>query len=300
MKKKCIIISGPTAVGKTALGIDVASYFNTSVISADSRQCFRELNIGVAKPNAEQLNKVHHYFINSHSIQDNINAADFEKYALSAVEELFQKSAVALMVGGTGLYIKAFQQGLDQIPQVPADIRKSIIQQFEQFGMDWLVNQIKNTDPEFYASGELQNPQRMMRALEVITFTGRSIRSFQTKNLVHRDFECINITVALPRSELYNRINTRVDEMVGEGLVDEVSQLIPYRQLNALQTVGYREIFDYLDQTTTLNEAIQKIKQNTRHYAKRQITWLSHQLPESIILPPESNVVIPFIESLLG
>ena len=300
MKKKCIIISGPTAVGKTALSVDVATHFSTSIISADSRQCYKELNIGVAKPTAVELQNIHHYFINSHSIQENINAADFEKYALSAVEEIFQKSDIALMVGGTGLYIKAFQQGLDPIPQVPAEVRNDIIQNFEQLGIEWLVNQIKNVDPEFYATGELHNPQRMMRTLEVKIFTGKSIRSFQINNPVQRDFECINITVNLPRAELYNRINSRVDAMVSQGLVDEVSNLIPYKQLNALQTVGYKELFDYFNQLSTLEEAILKIKQKTRHYAKRQVTWLSHQLPESKMLPPDSNLVIPYMESILG
>jgi tRNA dimethylallyltransferase len=299
MKKKCIIISGPTAVGKTALGIEVARHFSTSIISADSRQCYRELNIGVAKPSETELNLVKHYFINSHSIHDNINAADFEKYALNAVEEIFSKTDIALMVGGTGLYTRAFQQGLDDIPQVPENIRKQLNDQFEKHGIEWLSNQLKTEDPGFYSSGEIHNPQRMLRALEVKIFTGKSIKSFQRNTKATRDFDCINISINLPRNELYQRINSRVDNMIEQGLVEEVAALIPYKNLNALQTVGYRELFDHFEQLINLEEAITKIKQNTRHYAKRQITWLTHQLPEAHTFAPNAQSVISFIESIV-
>jgi tRNA dimethylallyltransferase len=299
MRKKCIIISGPTAVGKTVLGIEVARHFSTSIISADSRQCYRELNIGVAKPSETELNLVKHYFINSHSMHDNINAADFEKYALNAVEEIFSKTDIALMVGGTGLYTRAFQQGLDDIPQVPENIRKQLNDQFEKHGIEWLSNQLKTEDPDFYSSGEIHNPQRMLRALEVKVFTGKSIKSFQRKTKATRDFDCINISINLPRKELYLRINSRVDNMIEQGLVEEVAALIPYKNLNALQTVGYRELFDHFEQLITLEEAVVKIKQNTRHYAKRQITWLTHQLPEAHTFAPDAQSVISFIESIV-
>ncbi len=299
MRKKCIIISGPTAVGKTALGIEVARHFSTSIISADSRQCYRELNIGVAKPTQSELQSVKHYFINSHSIHNNINAADFEKYALHAVEEIFTTSDIALMVGGTGLYTKAFQYGLDQIPQVPDDIRTQLNDDFEKFGLEWLIDELKTKDPAFYNNGEIKNPQRMLRALEVKMFTGKSIRTFQRNTKATRDFDCINITINLERKELYQRINGRVDNMIEQGLAEEVAALIPYKNLNALQTVGYRELFDHFEQLLTLGEAIEKIKQNTRHYAKRQITWLSHQLPDAHAFAPDPQSVISFIESIV-
>jgi tRNA dimethylallyltransferase len=299
MRKKCIIISGPTAVGKTALGIEVARHFSTSIISADSRQCYRELNIGVAKPTESELQSVKHYFINSHSIHNNINAADFEKYALHAVEEIFTTSDIALMIGGTGLYTKAFQYGLDQIPQVPDDIRTQLNDDFEKFGLEWLIDELKTEDPEFYNNGEIKNPQRMLRALEVKMFTGKSIRTFQLNTKATRDFDCINITINLERNELYQRINCRVDNMIEQGLAEEVAALISYKNLNALQTVGYRELFDHFEQLLTLGEAIEKIKQNTRHYAKRQITWLSHQLSEAHAFAPDPQSVISFIESIV-
>ena len=281
------------------MGIEVARHFSTSIISADSRQCYRELNIGVAKPSETELNLVKHYFINSHSMHDNINAADFEKYALNAVEEIFSKTDIALMVGGTGLYTRAFQQGLDDIPQVPENIRKQLNDQFEKYGIEWLANQLKTVDPDFYSSGEIHNPQRMLRALEVKVFTGKSIKSFQRKTKATRDFDCINISINLPRKELYLRINSRVDNMIEQGLIQEVAALIPYKNLNALQTVGYRELFDHFEQLITLEEAITKIKQNTRHYAKRQITWLTHQLPEAHKFAPDAQSVISFIESIV-
>lgn len=299
MRKKCFLISGPTAVGKTALGIEVARHFSTSIISSDSRQCFKELNIGVAKPTTSELQLVKHYFINSHSIHDNINAADFEKYALHAVEEIFKTSDIALLVGGTGLYTKAFQFGLDQIPQVPEEVRTQLNEAFEKFGLEWLVHELKTKDPEFYQNGEVHNPQRMLRALEVKMFTGKSIRSFQQNTKATRAFDCINLTINLDRDLLYQRINTRVDLMIEQGLVEEVAALIPYKDLNALQTVGYRELFDYFEKLTSLDEAIAKIKQNTRHYAKRQITWHTHQLPDAHGFAPDASSVISFIESIL-
>ena len=299
MKKKCIIISGPTAVGKTALAVQVAQHFSTSIISADSRQCYQELNIGVAKPSFQELQAVHHYFINSHSIHQSVNAADFERYALAAVQEIFSVADVAVIVGGTGLYIKAFQEGLDQIPPVPNEFRNNLIAQYKQLGLDWLAQQIQSSDPEFFTTGEIHNPQRMLRALEVRLFTGKSIRSFQNNKAVNRDFDCINIAVELPRADLYSRINIRVDDMIEQGLVNEVAQLAPFRHLNALQTVGYKELFEYVDQSVTLDFAIEKIKQNTRHYAKRQITWLKNQFHHSQWLPPDAPKVIAHIASML-
>ncbi len=269
----CVIIMGPTAVGKTALSIELAKHFKTSIVSADSRQCFRELNIAVAKPTATQLLQVKHYFINTHSIHEEMSAAVFEQYSLKAVQEIFQTNRLVLMVGGTGLYIKAFCEGLDEIPPIPVSVTESIRSSYKSNGITWLQNEIKKGDPDYYNNGEVQNPQRLMRALEVKIATGQSIRKFQEGGKQKRNFEIIKIGLDLPRQELYNRINQRVDEMMREGLMDEVKSLHSFRNLNALQTVGYTELYEYLDEKIPLNKAIENIKKNTRHYAKRQLTW---------------------------
>ena len=272
-KKTCIVIAGPTAVGKTSTAIELANHFSTDIISADSRQCYKELNIGVAKPTLQELEMAYHYFINSHSIHQNINAADFENIALDALSRVFSKSDIAIMVGGTGLYIKAFCEGLDQIPEVSTDIRNNIINQFEENGIGWLIEMLQEKDPLFCRVGEMQNPQRMMRALEVIQSTGNSIVHYQTHQKRKRDFNIIKIGLELPREKLYERINTRVDDMIEKGLEHEAKQLYPFKSLNALQTVGYRELFDYFEGNSSLARAIELIKQNSRHYAKRQMTW---------------------------
>ena len=277
--KTCIIISGPTAVGKTAYSIELAKQLNTSIISADSRQCYRELNIGVAKPNPDQLAAVPHFFINTYSIQDEVNVATFEKDALDAVAHIFREKDVAVMVGGTGLYIRAFCEGLDIVPAADPDIREKVRAEYEQAGMAWLQSQLKEKDPLYAAQGEMQNPQRMLRALEVIISIGRSIISFQQGNTVQRPFNIEHRPMQLPREELYARINSRVDTMVAEGLLKEAQQLYPYRHLNALQTVGYRELFDHFDGKMSLADAVAEIKKNTRHYAKRQMTWFNKFIP---------------------
>jgi tRNA dimethylallyltransferase len=273
MRKSCIIILGPTAVGKTSLAIDLAKQIKTEIISADSRQCFREMSIGVAKPSPDQLAAVRHHFIDSHSIQENVNAAVFESYALNAVNEIFQKHDTAIMVGGTGLYIKAFCEGLDEMPEVRAQLREEVISNYKLKGIAWLRDEIEKRDPVYASTGEMQNPQRMMRALEVKLSTGKSIREFQQKKKVDRDFNVTKIGLELPTSLLKRNIDHRVDEMMDAGLLAEVKQLYPYRSLNALQTVGYRELFEYLDGKIELNEAANLIKSNTRQYAKRQMTW---------------------------
>ncbi len=271
--KTCIIISGPTASGKTSYGIELAQKYNTQIISADSRQCFKELNIGVAKPTTEQLNSIHHYFINSHSIHDEVNVKVFEEYSLGAINEIFKSNDVAIMVGGTGLYIKAFCEGIDEVPTVSESIRKEINKAYQQLGLEWLLQEIKKEDPRYFSSGEKENPQRMLRALEVKLSTGESILNFQSGKKTERDFNIENINLEIPRDELYKRINHRVDVMMQHGFLQEAESLFAYRHLNALQTVGYKELFEYLDGKISLDSAIELIKQNTRHYAKRQITW---------------------------
>ncbi len=268
-----ILVIGPTAVGKTALALRIAQLLNTEIISADSRQCYRELNIGVAKPTLAEVELVPHYFINSHSVYDDVNAAVFEQYALQAAANIFSKHSVAVMVGGSGLYVDAFCNGLDNIPPVPPDLRNSIIQNYHQKGLVWLQEQIKKSDPVFWEQAEQQNPQRLMRALEVMEATGKSVIHFRSKKNVPRPFRILKIGLELPRQELYQKINERVCTMIEAGLVEEVKSLQPLQQLNALQTVGYKEVFDYLNGFVSLNKAIELIQLNTRHYAKRQITW---------------------------
>ncbi len=272
--KTVIIISGPTASGKTELSLELAKHLNTCIISADSRQCFRELNIGVAKPSSSQLEEVRHFFINSHSIHDEVNASIFETLAIRWCDELLAVHDAVIICGGTGLYIKAFREGLDEIPVIDEGIRKRILESYENLGLAWLQDTIRTTDPDFHESGERFNPQRMMRALEVIQSTGRSILSFRNRQKKIRPFRILEFGLSVPRKELYQRIDGRVDDMMNAGLLDEVISLLPYQNLNALQTVGYSELFEYLKGKNLLEESISRIKQNTRNYAKRQMTWL--------------------------
>ncbi len=271
--KTVILIVGATAVGKTSFAIAVAQYFSTKIISCDSRQCYKELNIGVAKPSIEELQKVDHYFINSHSIHQSVNAGVFEKYALQRVNEIFMNNDVAVMVGGTGLYANAFCNGIDEMPEIDETIRKKIIDNYNTFGLAWLQNEVKSKDPFFWQNAEQQNPQRLMRALEIVEATGNSITNYKTNNKTERDFNIIKIGLELPRQELVEKIDRRVDVMIKEGLIDEVKNLIEYKHLNALQTVGYSELFTYFDGQCSKQAAIEKIKIHTRQYAKRQMTW---------------------------
>jgi tRNA dimethylallyltransferase len=272
-QKTVVIICGPTAVGKTSFAIKLAQHFQTEIISADSRQCYRELNIGVAKPSNEELSAVRHYFINSHSITDDVNAVVFEQYALTAANEIFKAHDIAIMVGGTGLYIKAFCEGLDDIPAVDEATRQKVTSMYNQHGIEYLQTELQQKDPAFWETAEQLNPQRLMRALEVLLSTGKSITTFRKGIKQGRDFNIIKIGLELPRDQLYQRVNLRVDQMMEAGLVKEVAELLPYRSLNALQTVGYQELFPVLDGTETIETGVEKLKMNTRRYAKRQITW---------------------------
>lgn len=270
------MIAGPTASGKTSLAIHLAKKYKTDIISADSRQCYRDMNIGVAKPTQEQLSVVKHYFINSHSIHDNVNAATFAAYAHDALRKIFDDHDVAIMAGGTGLYIKAFTGGLDEIPEVPASVRAEIVKKYETGGVSWLQEEVKMIDPVFYEKGEIMNPQRLMRALEVKLATGRSIKDFHQgspKQVNKLTYSIRKYAIDITREQLYENINNRVGHMMEQGLLDEVKFLLPNRNLNALQTVGYTELFEYLDGNISLRDAVEKIKRHTRNYAKRQLTW---------------------------
>jgi tRNA dimethylallyltransferase len=285
-----IIICGPTAIGKTAFAIELAQFLNTSIISADSRQCYREMNIGVAKPSQQELAAVPHYFINSHSVTDEVNAVTFEQYALNTCDEIFEQHSYAVMVGGTGLYIKAFCEGLDEIPSADPAIRQKIQADFEVYGIGWLQDQVQHLDPAFWHVGEQQNPQRLMRALEVVQSTGKPITTFRKGEKLVRPFNIVKIGLELPRAILNDRINQRVDEMVNNGLVNEVETVLSYRHLNALQTVGYKELFDYFDGVVSLQQAIENIKIHTRQYAKRQMTWFKKDLSVQWFNPQNSSI----------
>lgn len=293
--KTCVIIVGPTAVGKTSLAIELAQHFSSEIISADSRQCYKELNMGVAKPSAEQLQKVKHWFINSHSVVDEVNSKVFEVYALQKAEEVFKHDHLAVMVGGTGLYIKAFCEGMDEVPVIDPQIREDLITGFKKNGLQWLQKEVEKNDPLFFSKGEIQNPQRMIRALEVKLSTGRSILEFQSHQKKERNFKIVKIGLELPKEELHQNINKRVDDMMNSGLLDEVKSLSSFKHLNALQTVGYRELFDHLEGKITLADAIEQIKTNTRQYAKRQMTWFKKDKDVKWLSLPAINEIISFI-----
>ncbi|HNF47449.1 MAG TPA: tRNA (adenosine(37)-N6)-dimethylallyltransferase MiaA [Chitinophagaceae bacterium] len=297
--KTAIIICGPTAVGKTAVAIQIAKHLGTEIISADSRQCFKELNIGVARPTEKELQTVPHHFMASHSVNEEVTAVGFEQYALEKIEFLFKKNNVVVMVGGTGLYIKAFEDGLDLIPEINVNIRREIVTNYENLGINWLQQELREKDPVFFKEGEIQNPQRMMRALEVINATGQSILSFRKGKMANRDFKIIKIGLELPKEILHLRIQERVDKMMEQGLLDEVKNMIPYRKRNALQTVGYAELFDYLEGKTELKLAVELIKTHTRQYAKRQMTWFKKDKNIQWFGPDELNAMLTYVKPIL-
>lgn len=295
-QKTCVVIVGPTASGKTALSLQLAKHYATAIISADSRQCYRELNIGVAKPSSFELNSVTHYFINSHSVHDEVNTALFEQYALAAIGEIFAEKDIAVIVGGTGLYIGAFCEGIDDVPAVDRQLRVQLRAEYETNGMPWLQEQVRAHDPLYYEKGEIQNPQRMLRALEVKRATGRSILEYHTSFKKMRDFNIVKIGVQLLREQVYSNINKRVDVMMEQGLLDEVRELRLLRELNALQTVGYAELFEYLDGAVSLETAVDNIKKHTRHYAKRQLTWFNRDEEVNWKHPGDWDGILQVIE----
>lgn len=271
--KYLLVICGPTASGKTSLGIDLAQYFDADIISCDSRQFFKEMSIGTAKPNATELAAATHHFINSLSIEDFYTIGDFERDAIQFLEEYFQNQDIAIMVGGSGMYIKAVCEGIDEYPEVDLNIRTALNQLFKKEGIEPLQTELKKLDPQYYNRVDLNNQQRLIRALEICKSTGQPFSSFQQKNTVQRPFTTIKIGINWERPKLYQRINQRVDIMLEEGLEQEAKQLYPKRNLNALQTVGYQEFFDFFSGQITKDKAIELIKRNTRRYAKRQMTW---------------------------
>jgi tRNA dimethylallyltransferase len=294
--KTLIVIAGPTAVGKTAIAIQVAQHYNTVVLSADSRQFYREMTIGTAKPDADELAAVKHYFIDSHSIQENFSVGDFEKQALALLDELFKEHDVIVMAGGSGLYIKAVCEGFDNLPVAEPGVRHKLNQDYTELGIRHLQQRVKEVDPDYYEQVDIHNPQRLIRALEVFETTGKPISYYRKSMVNDRPFNMVKIGLNLPRDILYQQINHRVDKMVELGLLDEVKSLIPHRSLNALNTVGYSELFDHFDGKANLEGALDLIKQNTRHFAKRQLTWFRKDKDMHWLEADDEDVVLDIVK----
>ena len=274
MKTNYLInIVGPTAIGKTSLAIQLANKFNTEIISADSRQFYKEMSVGTAVPSAEELQAAKHHFIQHISIEDNYNVGDFESDAIKKLDELFKNNKIVIMVGGSGLYTKSVLEGLDYFPEVSLEIRQELNLKLEKEGLDSLQQQLHKLDPDYYKIVDLENPHRVIRALEVCISSGKPYSYYLNQPKKKRNFTAISIGLSAEREIIYDRINRRVDLMITEGLMDEAKALFPKRELNALNTVGYKELFSYLEGKDSLETAVSEIKKNTRRFAKRQLTW---------------------------
>lgn len=271
--KKLIVIVGPTAVGKTAVAIKLAEAVKTEILSADSRQIYKELEIGTAKPSSDQLMRVPHHFVNTKSIRDEYDAGQFGRDALDLLNQLFQEKDFVILCGGSGLYVKAVCEGFDDMPEVQPGVRQQIIEEYKEKGLYWLQSKVEEVDPDYFAQVDVKNPQRLMRALELNYASGKSLKELRHKKKTNHLFSIIKVGLELERGELYNRIDQRMDTMIASGLFEEAKQLYPQRELNALQTVGYQEFFGYFDGLYDRDEAIRLLKRNSRHYAKRQMTW---------------------------
>ena len=300
MNRHLITIIGPTAIGKTNLAIKIADYFKTEIVSADSRQFYKEMNIGTAKPSNSELNSIKHHLINNKSINDNYNISDYEKDALKSIKSIFNKNDAAILVGGSGLYINTVLYGLDEIPGINDEIRNSLYLDLELKGIKKLQEELKLLDPASYSDIDINNPRRLIRALEVSISTGKSYSSFLKKKKKKRDFNIIVLGINQERSELYNKINTRVDNMIESGLINEVKELYNLKGLNALNTIGYREVFNYIEDKYSLDECVSEIKKNTRRYAKRQLTWFK-SIDNVEWITPDYNFekIIAYINNLI-
>jgi len=293
--KTLIVVLGPTAIGKTSLSIKLAKHYNTEIISADSRQFYKELLIGAAPPSPSEISEVKHHFIHNLSINTDYNVGKFEEDSIKKIEELFKTKDKLILVGGSGLYIDAICKGLDKMPDISSKTRDKVIQEYQEYGLDYLQNKVKEKDPKYFSEVDISNPQRLMRSLEVYYETNKPFSSFRNKKDRKRSFNIIKIGLETEREILYNRINKRVDIMMENGLLEEVKSLHQYKVKNALQTVGYKELFEYLDGTTILEEATEKIKQNSRRFAKRQITWFNRDKKTTYFSPTDLNKIIDFI-----
>jgi len=296
MPKTLLILLGPTGVGKTDLSIEISNYFTTEIISCDSRQIYKEMRIGTAVPDQAILQRIPHHFIGSHSIHDYYNASKFEIEVLDLLEMLFQKQEVVLMTGGSMMYIDALCKGIDDLPEVDEELRRSLMARMESEGIESLRNELRYHDPVYYDEVDLRNPKRILHALEICLMTGKPYSSFRINEPKERPFNIIKIGINRDRDVLYNRINQRVDNMFTEGLEEEANKLYPYRHLNSLNTVGYRELFDYFDGKTTIEEAKEKIKANSRKYARKQLTWFRRDPEITWFTPDMKNEIIAFID----
>jgi len=292
-----IVILGPTGIGKTDLSIEIAQEFNTEIISSDSRQVYKELKIGTAVPSDEQLSKVKHHFIGNKSIYDYYNASMFEFEVLDTLEILFKKYKQVVMTGGSGMYINAVCDGIDELPTIDQKLREDLIKKHEKEGIESLRMQLKMLDPVSYDKIDLKNPKRILKALEVSLQTGKPYSTFLTESKKKREFKIIKVGLQREREELYERINLRVDQMVEEGLIDEAKRYYKDRKLNSLNTVGYKELFNYFDGSITKEKAIELIKRNSRHYAKRQISWFSRDKDIVWFHPEKKESIVEFIKS---
>ena len=272
--KHLIVLAGPTASGKTATAIKLAKAFDAEIISADSRQFYKELSIGTAAPTAEELAQVKHHFVHNLSIEDKYDVADYERDVLNYLNEYFKTKNVAILTGGSGLFIDAVCNGLDSIPDISDEIRNKVMKMLDEGGLEALQKEVEKVDNDYFQIVDKQNPRRLQRALEVYYQTGKPYSTFRQRNTAKRDFDIIKLAILWDRDKLIERINKRVDLMMQQGLLDEVKSVYPKRHLNSLNTVGYKELFDYLDGICTLEQAVEQIKINTRQYAKRQMTWL--------------------------
>jgi len=295
--KYLVIVLGPTAVGKTALCLNIAQTFQTEIISSDSRQFYRETRIGTAKPDEAALNLVTHHLVGNKSIYDEYDVKDFEKDALEVLNRIFKTHDLAIMTGGSGLYVDIICEGLDEMPEIDPRIRENIILEYQQKGLGFLQEEVADLDPVYYQTVDLNNPQRLMRAIEVCRGTGKPFSSFRIKKKVQRPFKIIKIGLDRDREDLYARINERMDGMIEQGLFEEAKELFPYRHLNALQTVGYSEIFGFLEGKYDREEAVRLLKRNSRRYAKRQLTWFRRDLDIHWFQGEKEKDILQFIRN---
>jgi tRNA dimethylallyltransferase len=300
LKKTLIVLVGPTAIGKTAVAIRLARHFHTEVVSADSRQFYKELNIGTAKPTEEELKLAKHHFINSISIHDTYNVGQFETDAINCLDDIFKKEEVAIMVGGSGLFVNAVCHGMDQLPETDAVLRAELKAELDKNGISSLQQKLALLDPEYYAAVDRSNPHRLIRAIEVCLQTGIKYSELRKMEKKERNFTSIKVGFDLEREKLYERINVRVDEMMEAGLFEEAKKFYELRHLNALQTVGYSELFECMDNKVPLEQAIDLIKQNSRRYAKRQLTWFRKDTEIKWFSPENVNEIIEFITQQIG
>ncbi len=299
MQKTLVVLTGPTGIGKTSVGIEIARHFTTEIVSCDSRQIYNELNIGTAVPTPEELAAIPHHFIQSHSIEENYNASRYENEALKLLEALFKKHDLVLMVGGSMLYVDAVCKGIDEMPDADPEIRATLKQRLETEGLESLRFQLKKLDPVYYETVDLKNPNRIIHALEISLMTGKPYSSFRTNPAKTRSFNIIKIGLNCDRELLHQRINQRVDQMIDAGLVEEARSVYPKKHLNALNTVGYRELFDWFDGTITRDKAIELIKRNSRRYARKQLTWFRRDESVQWFEPAQTHEIISYISQTI-